>query len=523
MRKAGRLACGVAVAIAATIAFGPWNRTEPEKPDAGVPATTPAPAGLPPPLAAPGRGRPATATSSAEGPGAGERSTGAPSVDPEFAAVTLHLRRSDGRPVDRATVRSADDDAKIYPWDPHTNSIRLPEGRQTLEVLGGRFGEWRQPEDFAIDVRAGMAPVEVTLRPWRMIVGHLRVAAGGPSVQPSAQLRSVRTGVDDAGFEDRRDACAVELGPPADGWFCFGESGQLSPGTYEVSASPWIYGPAGARRTVTVRDEAVVVELDLPGGDRAEGVIVSVLGPDGRPTEPSLLMVDVRDADGGGGGGQATTESLGEGRYWIPTRLPNYSGQDPVEVTIWIRSATYGERGVVVPVRRNLAPVVVRFESAAELKLAVPSRPDWLARGVNVEVWSPAGSGARLLERTELGADGTATFRRLQPGEVRLTASRAGRAAGLCVELSRLELRSGENDVTVTAPVLHPIRILGTNRYVYVRATDGARTFGIFDGWPGGDVPGLPAGTYEFRSERRTATVELPAVSDVTLTEPPPK
>ncbi len=293
-----------------------------------------------------------------------------------------------------------------------------------------------------------------------------------------------------------------------------------------MEASPWIYGPTRATARVTVRDDAAAVELDLPRTDPAEGVTLRVLGPDGRPHEPRLVTVDVRDEDGSGGGGGATTQVLGPGLFWVPTLLPGYSGKAPVEVTLFVYSAPYGIRGIDIPVKRSAAPVEVRFDDPAELRLTIENRSGWLRDAETVEAWIQVRNTRLGLAAAPIARDGTATLVGLQPGEVDLAVAGRGSARGLRLGLGRITLRTGENRRSISLPTLHALRIRNARGSLVIQATDGSGTFGVVDvaaGVPDYDAPALPAGSYLLRSGSETATVEIPAVSEVTLTEPPPK
>jgi len=525
MVNAQHIVGGLGAAIGAAIALAVLLAPDPIDPGGGDPTRIDATSTAAAPLAGLGRPRP---EASAPPP----HEDVPPATPPDDSRVggqegrvpvTLRLRRTDGQPVDRASLRVQGEEGHVLPWDPATGLVALPVGRLPIEVLGGRFGEWRQPEDLEIDVRPGMAPVEVTLRPWRMIVGHLRPAAGSPAVPAAARLRTVdaaRLGIDEV-----NESCAVALDPPGDGWFCFGKDHELEPGMYDVSALPWRFGPVRSSIRVTISDGPATVELDLPRAERSDGVVLEVLGPAGEPHEPDLITIDVRDARGGGGGGRTASEKLGDGLYWIPTLLPGYSSLDPVAVTLGVWSTTYGERRVDVAVGRPGPPVVVRYDAPAEVRVVVANLPEPLKGALEVQARVPVANGQRRLASAPLSEAGVALLRGLQPGPVHLLlASRADPRELLYLGLGRHVLGSGENRIEVTYPLLHPLRVGGIHVWLDIHATDGSGTRGSYVlGSSDHREVSVPAGVYELRSGARTATVEIPSVTEVTFVEPQPR
>ena len=523
MAIAVRLGLAAVVALGIGIALRPHARPAPAGLAAGPQAESPAP-GLveAPALAGRRQGGPAAprVTGEESPPGGTSAQPVAPGSEaaesaPALVRVPLRLLRSDGGALDRASVRIAGEGAVAIPWDPTTESVELPQGTWSIEVLGGRAGEWRQPEDWSLKVYSGMPMVVVTLRPWRMILGRLRRAEGGPGVPAQVHLRSL--GIDPNADDARSESERVEFRMATVGEFSFGLENELAPGTYEVTGSPWKYGPSLVRTVVEVRDVAAVVELEMPAFDRAAGVRLTVLDPEGRPRTPTSVTLDVVDALGGGGGGGATVDVVAEGELWIPTLLPGYSGNPPVRVILWLQDKDLGVLRVEVPSKGGPDPVIARFARPAGLEVSqigAADAFDWAAG--TFQLLRVAPGSRRLTARTQGPHANPANLGVVQPGDYLLTWERRR----LVLSLGRVELHSGPNRFEASSPVLHPVTVVGAGATVYVRSVDPYGTQG-FPEVQEGEPLRLPAGTYVLSSAGRGATVTVPTSSPVTLEETP--
>lgn len=514
------------IAILASAALLAWRASE-HGPDPGVDPksaarSTPTDSQEAPPALLEVRGSPTSATLRGSAGGSPEGIGEAAAPVSESVPVTLRLLRSDGGTVDRAYVRIPDDKSSAVAWNPQTGVVSLPRGRQFVEVLGGRFGEWRQPEDFWIDIRAGMPPVEITLRPWRMIVGQLKAAETGQVVRAGAQLRRAQGQTGPAA--GHRDECSVELRPPNDGWFSFGTEHELQPGTYVVTATPWMRGPVVATQEVVVTDHAVSVELDLPRRSRADGVTLRLEDSDGQPLKPTTVYIQVMDTDGVRGGGDASLEPLGDGRYWVPTLLPGYTGWPPVSVTISVRSS-HGERRTTLPVPNTANEIPIRFEAPARLSLSLTHRNGWLAGTSQVDLWEVRPNGRSLAARVALDKEnGTAQFPALQPGDYWLAALGDAEASGMAIALTPVSLKSGENTLEIAAPLLYAVQVhMPHAGLLIMRSDDPFGSGGMLNRGEGAGTIHLPAGKYTLVGGGESTTVEVPGTSEVRLDEKQPR
>jgi hypothetical protein len=358
-------------------------------------------------------------------------------------------------------------------------------------------------------------------------------APGDVLTDVSVYLRSVgpRADEDRAIEEDLpRD---VRTTPPDDGWFAFGVERDegLPPGLYEVSASSWRNGRPEAAARVEVTDGPATVEVHLPRVDRTRGVFLRVTDPTGGAVVPDEVYVDARDAEGGGGGGRATFHPQPDGSIWIPTRLPRFSGKDPVEIQLWILKDPYGLRDVEARAESPpTTPIEVRFEPPAALRLRVHGAAALPSPSVQLVAARPG--IVRVLAQSSIGPDGAADFEGLQPGERRIDLRWKTGEWYVGLPLGTLRVHSGEQEATRDVPPLFRGRIHGVSvgsltlhrldrdghlvaMWMDMNEAAGRRTSSV-------DAPPLPEGDFEVRSGGSPlGTFRLPSSPEVTLAERP--
>src|SRR5262249_30836654 len=143
--------------------------------------------------------------------------------------------------------------------------------------------------------------------------------------------------------------------------------------------------------SVVVADSNLEVALDLPPPPRSEWVALEVKGPDGRPTTPRWVQVDVERVRGYGlvevkGGARAEPPAGDEPAAAV--RIPVLAGEEHDRVTIRVNSTAFGMLEMTLP-SPTPPRVVAQFDRPAAVDVALEGLPPQAQSAMVVVLLAP--------------------------------------------------------------------------------------------------------------------------------------
>ena len=291
----------------------------------------------------------------------------------------------------------------------------------------------------------------------------------------------------------------------------------LAPGRYLLGLSRSYRGGITVTEEVEVGDEAVEVELKVPPLRREEYIVVSLLGPEGKPVAGAQLMVG-RKSGGRSSSSDATVVEREDGTRWVMHPEGGTSASD-ADTTWWVEAThpQYGSQREEYR-RTRASSVEIRFGKPGSLELTVSGIAGSRYEGrIGASI-----SGTRANRSGKLDGEGQVTLPGVQPGSYTVNLTLGGdRGWRSQIHSEKVDVRSGENRIRIELPPLYEIEVLGAAGSAWLRSTGkGPRRFHRNFSVTAGDratVDGLPAGEYEVRSGSKRAKFTLPGATTVQL------
>lgn len=251
---------------------------------------------------------------------------------------------------------------------------------------------------------------------------------------------------------------------------------------------------------VTVANSMVVKDLTVPPPDPKEHVVVTVLGPDGKPVEGARISTGLDHENGrSSGGGQPTP--MGSGRYRVRHHEnEDYAGIEGVTYFLVVTAPKLGNKEIVYD-RETTRELTVRFEEPATLAVRVMDAPDgWLGGRLTVGLNSLEKRHSGSSTRQNPPEDGIVTCDPVTPGEYEVILwLRMGEHESMRIATQKMTLRGGRQEFTMSMPKLYAVTLIVPENIRRVRIARSRGSWGfrvpVKDGRA--VISDLPAGTYE--------------------------
>jgi hypothetical protein len=394
-----------------------------------------------------------------------------------IATLTVTLLMPDGTEATSGYVDlKADGASEGRVWSPEDRAIVLTPRRWTVEATGGELGELVSERE-TVTVSAE-SPTAVTLRLRETPGLRGRVTFEDGVVDGLATVAVRRLAPDEVPDPASLNGSRPAVDAPRRGAYALRG---LASGRY--LAGVLVEGRLEAHRVVTVGSGMTDCDFVVPAPARSEFLLLTALGPDGRPLR-SLH-------------GPERMARLPDGTYRIRSSVLR---QRPERWRVRVGHHRYGTREIEVP--EGPAPTAtVRFETPGTLLVTVEAYGERAVGGtfhLDLETEDhPYG---------DVDHEGRCRFDKVVPGRYPLHLLLHDRGRTERILTTEIEVRSGENAASLALPALHTVTVLAP-RLPVRHGLSLRRVDGTIDRheWTGDDRRAVwhhvPAGAYELRAD----------------------
>ncbi len=384
--------------------------------------------------------------------------------------VTGVVTLPDGRPPDHVRIvlnPMGPGHAVYWHWTPLSRTYQLEPGDYTFTATSGRRGEFKVTDQPAT-VRADEPTLEIRLKASPGIAGHV-IPAHGIQNMLEVHLLEPTNGKFPATPPGRHEpnARSETLWDIKGYSFAFLD---LNPGVYRLMVAHG--NSVVATRDITVTDGLEDGTIELPQPDRADFIVVRVIGPEGpldKDVNVGLLFV----IPNRGFGGHTVIYNRGNGEYWLSRDEHRFEGGEG-HYKVSASSEKLGTREQEYQ-RTDTHTINFTFGDPAFVLIEVVGFAEYAHNdALRIAVYptgempdSARGRDGGVQATRDKDNRGIIRYGPTDPGEYTLGVTVHDRDAFgvLTAERRAIHLRSGEQRIQVTPPQLYSVTVNVPEQY----------------------------------------------------------